>query len=95
MAIANTKMYMNSGKILGTHFIQIDPLNYTKDKKMASIFLDNNRVKVVHLAEEDQFNNINSTLKLTMNLSSNNNYFNKGLNFCGLKNIIFIDNLYF
>ncbi|MDP1815407.1 MAG: capsule assembly Wzi family protein [Leadbetterella sp.] len=58
--------YANSGKIMGTPFIQIDPLNYSKDKKISSIFLNNNRVKLIHLAAEGQVNNLSYSLKMSM-----------------------------
>jgi hypothetical protein len=58
--------YTNSGKIIGTPFIQIDALNYAKDKKISSLFLDNNRVKVLHLAAEGQYAKINYTVKVSM-----------------------------
>jgi hypothetical protein len=58
--------YTNSSKIIGTPFIQIDALNYAKDKKISSLFLDNNRVKVLHLAAEGQYAKINYTVKVSM-----------------------------
>lgn len=57
--------YTNNGQIIGTPFIQLEALNFSNQKKNSDFFVNNNRLKLIHLGVEGQAKEIGYMLKVS------------------------------